>query len=104
MTFWQNCERIMLDYDITQEAFGRAVGASSATVHRWKKGSIPRPATIARICETFNVTRDQLLSDELALVKQADRMGELRGYFMSLDDDGRDALLAVARQMAKGSE
>ena len=104
MGFWQNCEHIMVEYDLTQEAFGRVLGVTPGAVHRWKEGSIPRAATIARICESFNVTREELFSDGDELAMRADMWSELCFYFVSLDDEGRGALLTVARQMARGSK
>jgi len=104
MSFWHNIEHLLVEYDITQEAFGRIVGVSSASVHRWKGGSIPRAATIARICDEFNVTRDDLLNGDLALGNSTDKWSELCYYYVMLDDEGREALLTVAKQMARGSK
>ena len=102
MSFWHNCEHLMVEYDLTQEAFGRIVGVSPATVNRWKKGSIPRVNVLVRICDEFNVTRDDLLSGDLAMGNKTDKWSELCYYYVMLDDDGREALLTVAKQMAVG--
>ena len=102
MSFWSNCEHIMVEYDITQDAFARIVGVSPTSVHRWKEGSIPRLPTILSICKAFNVDRDDLLNGDLSLGGKRDELGELSYYFVSLDDEGREALLTIARQMSKG--
>ena len=103
MSFWHNIEHILVEYDITQEALANIVGVSPATVHQWKKsGSIPRDVTIVRICEAFNVTRDDLLSGDLALGNSTDKWSELCHYYVMLDEEGREALLTAARYMARG--
>ena len=105
MSFWHNIEHILVEYDITQDAFARMVGVSPGAVHLWKKnGSIPRPGTIVRICDEFNVTRDDLLNGDLAMGSTTDKWSELCHYYVMLDDEGREALLTVARQMARGSK
>lgn len=102
MSFWHNCEHLLVEYDLTQEGFARILGVAPATVHQWKNGSIPRGNTIARICEEFNVTRDDLLSGDLAMGGKTDKWSELCHYYVLLDDEGREALLTAARYMARG--
>lgn len=105
MSFWHNIEHILVEYDITQEALANIVGVSPATVHQWKKsGSIPRAATIVRICDEFNVTRDELLNGDLAMGSTTDKWSELCHHYVLLDDEGREALLTVARYMARGAK
>lgn len=101
MSFWHNVEHILVEYDITQDAFARRVGVSPSAVHFWKKkGSIPHAATIARICKEFNVSQDDLVNGDLAMGSTTDKWSELCRYYVMLDDEGREALLTVAKQMA----
>lgn len=101
MSFWRNCEHLMFEYDITQEAFARMIGVAPASVNRWKNGSIPRKQTIDVICDKFGVSYDDLMSEGIGLSSGGDELARIQRAYMAMNDEGRRALVAIAETLLK---
>lgn len=63
----ENIDALLVKHDITQEALARIAGVTLGAVSGWRKGSKPRADAVARICQHFNITSDDLLSDSYGL-------------------------------------
>ena len=63
----ENIDALLVKFDITQDALARIAGASPSSVHRWRHGAQMRPEYQKRICEAFELSEDDLLSDQFGL-------------------------------------
>ena len=63
----ENIDALLVKHDITQEALARIAGVTPGSVTGWRKGSRPRKEAIARLCDYFNITEDDLISDHYGL-------------------------------------
>lgn len=100
MSFWRNCEHLMVEFDINQKGLAEIAGTTPAAVNQWKKGVIPRAKTIERICREFNVTYDELINGSIPDDYPDDLMRLQRAY-SRLCEDGRLALVTVAESLLK---
>lgn len=57
-------KRIRTDAGLTQEEFGKEIGASRGMVTTYERGSVPTLSTRMLICEKFNVNPDWLETGE----------------------------------------
>lgn len=63
----ENIDALLVKFDITQEALARAAGVTPGSVTGWRKGSKPRKDALRNLCERFNLTEDDILSDQYGL-------------------------------------
>lgn len=61
--FWQNFVRLCEEKGIKPTPAAAEMGFPSASVVKWKKGTIPRGTTLQKIADYFNVTVNDLLTD-----------------------------------------
>lgn len=61
--FWENFNRMCISRGLTPNAAARQIGIPSGSVTDWKRGRIPRDATVIRIADFFGVTASDLMSD-----------------------------------------
>lgn len=61
--FWDNFERLSREKGMKPTPAAAEIGFPSASVVKWKKGTIPRGTTLQKIADYFNVTVNDLLSD-----------------------------------------
>ena len=61
--FWQNFVRLCEEKGIKPTPAAAEMGFPSASVVKWKRGTIPRGTTHQKIADYFNVTVNDLLSD-----------------------------------------
>lgn len=71
MGFVDNLDALIAHRGITQEEVARAAGVTPGAVSGWRNGSTPRRGTIRRLCDSFGLTEDDLLSDAVGLAAQA---------------------------------
>lgn len=62
--FWENFVDLCNKNGISPTALCEALGYSNATATKWRKGAMPRPATVQKISDHFNVSVDYLLGTE----------------------------------------
>lgn len=67
MGFYDNFLRLCTIRHVSPSRAANDIGVSNATATHWSQGSIPRPATIVRLCEYFGCAPSDLLdpSDKL---------------------------------------
>lgn len=63
----ENIDALLVKHDLTQEALARIAGVTPGSVTGWRKGARPRHDAISNICEYFNISEDDLLSDRYGL-------------------------------------
>lgn len=63
----ENIDALLVKHDITQETLARVAGVSPSSVTRWRNGAQIRKEPLKRICDKFNLTEDDLLSDRFGL-------------------------------------
>lgn len=63
----ENIDALLVKHDLTQEALARIAGVTPGSVTGWRKGSRPRKEAISRLCEYFNISEDDLVSDHYGL-------------------------------------
>ena len=59
----ENIDALLIKFDITQEELGNAVGLTQSAVSGWRRGKTPSRKTIRKLCDFFNLTPDDILSD-----------------------------------------
>ena len=61
MNFGENLKRMRIEHEYTLEKLGYMLGVSPQAVFRWEVGKTePNMRTVAKICEIFNCTADEL--------------------------------------------
>ena len=103
----ENIDALLVKFDITQDQLARVAGVHPSSVARWRTGSQMRHAQLAKICEYFDLSEDDLLSTENGLAAKEHghapmyelkpEEGELLMLYRGTDDRGRAAIMAVAR-------
>ncbi len=63
----ENIDALLVKYDITQDHLARIAGVTSGAISGWRKGSTPRKRNVQAICDYFNLSEDDLLSDAAGL-------------------------------------
>lgn len=58
----ENIDALLVKYDITPEALAQIAEVSASTVSRWRHGGDIRRANLAKVCEYFNLSEDDILS------------------------------------------
>ncbi len=66
----ENIDALLAKYDISQEYLARIAEVAPSAVSRWRRGSGIRKNSVDLICEHFNITPDDLLSDSIGLAAQ----------------------------------
>lgn len=77
----ENLDALMAKYDLNASAIARIAGVSEAAVSDWRnrnKGVTPRRANLEPLCRRFNLTYDDILSEENGLA--AKEHGAIDGY------------------------
>lgn len=62
--FWDNYYRLCAKEGKTPNKVAAELEISSGTVTGWKKGALPRPQVMQKLCDHFGVTKEQLIADE----------------------------------------
>lgn len=63
----ENIDALLVKFDINQDGLARIADVAPSAVSRWRKGAMPRMSAIKRICDEFNLTEDDILSDVAGL-------------------------------------
>ena len=62
--FWENFVSLCDEKKISPNAVCEALGLSNATATKWKRGAMPRNATVQAIADYFDVPVERLFSSE----------------------------------------
>ncbi|NPD33076.1 helix-turn-helix domain-containing protein [Eggerthellaceae bacterium zg-997] len=72
----ENIDALLVMHDLPAYAIAEIAGVSSAAVHGWRNGAMPRKEPLEKLCSYFGLTMDDLLSDEFGLAaKEHGRYG-----------------------------
>lgn len=63
----ENIDALLVKYDINQDRLANIAGVTPGAVTGWRNDSRPRKDNLKRICEHFNLTEDDILSDAYGL-------------------------------------
>ena len=114
MTFFERFEQLATSENLKPNTVAKELGLPSGSVTAWKKGTVPRIATLDVIAARFNVSVDYLrgLSDNPnppGMNEKAPAGGEdlqmddieyaLYGEVRELDEEDKAELLRAARRM-----
>ncbi|MCI8425698.1 MAG: helix-turn-helix domain-containing protein [Adlercreutzia sp.] len=63
----ENIDALLVKFDITQDNLARIAEVTPGAVTGWRKGSTPRKDAVKHICDYFNLSEDDLLSENYGL-------------------------------------
>lgn len=94
----ENIDALLVKHDLTQEALARIAGVTPGSVTGWRKGSRPRKEAISRLCEYFNISEDDLISDHYGLAaKEHGRYAMPDGAMPVVPSSATVPLLTIGR-------
>jgi transcriptional regulator with XRE-family HTH domain len=101
MTFYEKVLPLCQKRGISITSLALSVGHSDATSVKWKRGANPRPSTVKKIADYFNVPVDYFYDHPTAAPSApVDAMEqELLSVFHSLDMKRKTALLSKAYEL-----
>ena len=67
MGFPENIDALLVKYDINQDHLARIADVTPGAVTGWRKGSTPRKDAVRNICDYFNLSEDDILSENYGL-------------------------------------
>lgn len=63
----ENIDALLVKYDITQDNLARIAQVTPGAVTGWRKGSTPRKEAVRNICDYFNLSEDDIVSENYGL-------------------------------------
>ena len=63
----ENIDALLVKYDINQDHLARIADVTPGAVTGWRKGSTPRIDAVRNICDYFNLSEDDILSENYGL-------------------------------------
>ena len=63
----ENIDALLVKYDINQDHLARIADVTPGAVSGWRKGSTPRKDAVRNICDYFNLSEDDILSENYGL-------------------------------------
>lgn len=91
-TIGKNISHYMQSKNKSQEDFANYMGVSQATISNWCTGTkLPRMNKIDKICEFFNITRTELMTEPIASDKPQRQNG--KGEIFANDESEYHALI-----------
>ena len=63
----ENIDALLVKYDINQDHLARIADVTPGAVTGWRKGSSPRKDAVRNICDYFNLSEDDILSENYGL-------------------------------------
>lgn len=73
----ENIDALLVKYDINQDHLARIADVTPGAVTGWRKGSTPRKDAVRNICDYFNLSEDDILSENYGLA--AKKYGDFPG-------------------------
>ena len=98
--FWENFCELCKKYGDSPNAIAAKLGFSNAACTKWKKGSVPGGASLAKIAEFFGIGVDELLGTKKEPVPEYDpTTAALVDAFSKMNDEQRKKLMEIVSQM-----
>ena len=66
----ENIDALLVKYDINQDHLARIADVTPGAVTGWRKGSTPRKDAVRNICDYFNLSEDDILSENYGLASK----------------------------------
>lgn len=63
----ENIDALLVKFDINQDHLARIAEVTPGAVTGWRKGSTPRKDAVRNICDYFNLSEDDILSENYGL-------------------------------------
>jgi len=63
----ENIDALLVKFDINQDALARVADVAPSSVTRWRNGAQMRKESLEKICSYFNLSEDDLLSNDYGL-------------------------------------
>ena len=63
----ENIDALLVKYDINQDHLARIADVTPGAVTGWRQGSTPRKDAVRNICDYFNLSEDDILSENYGL-------------------------------------
>ena len=63
----ENIDALLVKYDINKDHLARIADVTPGAVTGWRKGSTPRKDAVRNICDYFNLSEDDILSENYGL-------------------------------------
>jgi repressor LexA len=105
--FSKNLEELMRKLDVTQEEIAKSAGVTPGAVSGWRRGAQPRKEALRNLCDKFDLSEDDLMSDEFGLAAKSNH-SSISGFipFVNLkrhSKQPRDAQqkIAIPQQIAE---
>lgn len=114
--FWDNYYQLCAKEGKTPNKLAAELGISSGTVTGWKRGALPRPQVMQKLCDHFAVTKEQLIADPSEPDKKTQEpsaptpndpiIDDVMEYARAMvqTDSGRKKLADIARFMRQSVE
>ena len=88
--------------NLTQEEFGREIGATRGMVTTYEKGTVPPNATRILICNRFNINPEWLETGEGEMFKKKTAYETLAAFFGDvLNDEPESIRVAILSSLAE---
>lgn len=115
--FWHNFSILCAGMGKSPNAVGKELGIPSGSITAWRKGSIPRGATIKKIADYFGVTVGYLLDGEekekpaptngdgtsdWTSVLTRDELERISAAMAEMNEEGRERAVEMVEDLAAG--
>lgn len=71
MTFFERCESIAKQKNISLNELGRQVGVSGAAINGWKNGSFPKVDVALKVAKVLGVSVEYLVTGDVLSAEEA---------------------------------
>lgn len=101
MFFWDKFYDLCLFNHLKPNPVGKELGVSSATLTKWKNGTIPNCETLIKIADYFNVSTDYLLGREKDTASVADAgLKQIIDSYATLNTAGKAKAVDYMKDLA----
>lgn len=102
--FYENFSNLCHAKGVSANAVAKALSLSSATVTKWKKGSVPNNKTLKLLADYFGVTPEYLLHGDSAAAPFAPQQKKLAGLIAQLDERDQIKLEGIIEEMLRADK
>lgn len=100
MMFYENVKSLCKARGLTLTQLMRELGMSTSLPTQWKKGQEPKPPTLLKIANFFDVTIDNLLDDKMS----ANSVGTATNSTIMQGVSGRDISVNTASNLSENEQ
>ena len=101
MTFFERCEELAKNNNISLNELGRQVGVSGAAINGWRNGSFPKVDIAYKAAQVLGVTVEYLITGKSDVkYLQTEDVKELLDDYTQLSGETKSMVRTLARQLA----